>query len=222
MQSRSVINPDFNEEDLAKEPKIKLNKNLLFGLLACMLFVNVGNFFSYDFPQLFENVLISKFNVDAIQVSFLYAIYSIPNFIFAPILSIMLNHTGLGFGAIILSSMVFLGQLLVYYSCQTNSYLLMIVARGLYGIGAESLVVAQASMAERWFTGKFLSLAIGLNNVVGQLGVASAAWICPTIFVAKRDIQWVVFVMACLCFFCWIVAVGFWTFENKLIKEETE
>lgn len=207
---------------MAKEPEIKLNKNLLFGLLACMLFVNFGNVFSYDFPQLFENVLISKFNVDAIQVSFLYAIYSIPNFIFAPILSIMLNHTGLGFGAIILSSMVFLGQLLVYYSCQTNSYLLMIVARGLYGIGAESLVVAQASMAERWFTGKFLSLAIGLNNVVCQLGVASAAWICPTIFVGKRDIQCVVFVMACLCFFCWIVAVGFWTFENKLIKEETE
>lgn len=57
--------------------------------------------------------------------------------------------------------------MLVYYSCKIDSYALMIVARGLYGVGAESLVVAQASMAERWFTGKFLSLAIGLNNVVG-------------------------------------------------------
>lgn len=109
MQSRSVIDPDFKEEDLDKEPEIKLSKNLLFGLLACMLFVNFGNIYSYDFPQLFESVLISKFDVDAIKISFLYAIYSIPNFIFAPLLSIMLNHTGLGFGAIILGSMVFLG-----------------------------------------------------------------------------------------------------------------
>lgn len=109
LQSRSVIDPDFKEEDLEKEPEIKLSKNLMFGLLACMLFINVGNFYSYDFPQLFESVLISKFNVDALKISFLYAIYSIPNFVFAPLLSIMLNHTGLGLGAIILSSMVFSG-----------------------------------------------------------------------------------------------------------------
>lgn len=77
-------------------------------------------------------------------------------------------------------------------------------------------------MAERWFTGKFLSLAIGLNNVVGQLGAASAAWLGPTIFVGKRDIQWVCFIMSCACFFCWVVAVAYCIIEDKLVKEELE
>ena len=111
---------------------------------------------------------------------------------------------------------------MVYYSCKIDSYILMIIARGLYGVGAETLIVAQASMAERWFTGKFLSLAIGLNNVVGQLGAASAAWLGPTIFVGKRDIQWVCFIMCCLCFFCWAIAIGYFIIENKLKKDESD
>lgn len=56
--------------------------------------------------------------------------------------------------------------MIIYYACITDSFILIIVGRALYGIGGETLMVCQASIAERWFTGKFLTLAIGLGNSV--------------------------------------------------------
>lgn len=94
---------------MEKEPEIKLTKSILYTLLVCMLFLNFGNAYSYDFPQLFESTLIAKFDIDPVKISFLYAVYSIPNFIFAPLFSLMLNYTGLGLGVVILTSLVCVG-----------------------------------------------------------------------------------------------------------------
>jgi MFS family permease len=70
---------------------------------------------------------------------------------------------------------------MMYFAVKLNSFVLLLLARAVFGIGGESLIVAQASMAERWFTGKFLSLAIGLNNVFALIGGAMAAWLGPEI-----------------------------------------
>lgn len=222
LESRESIDPDYNEEDLENEPEVKLSKSMIYLLLFFMMFLNFGNYYVFDFPQLFEGQLLSKFEITALQVSYLYAIYSIPNFVFAPLISILLNYTGLGFGSIMLSFLVFLSSFLMFFATKYNSFLLMLLARAIFGIGGESLVVAQAAMAEKWFTGKFLSLAIGLNNVFALMGAALAAWLGPEIFVEKRDLQWVIFVMCVICFAAWVFNVGYWIVEEKLIKQEDD
>lgn len=77
-------------------------------------------------------------------------------------------------------------------------------------------------MAERWFTGKFLSLAIALNNVVSLSGSALFAWLGPQLFISKRDILFVVFVMSAVCFASWLFSVGYFIAEEKLIKQEKD
>jgi hypothetical protein len=142
LNSRSVIDPNFNEQDLDKEPPIEYSKNLLYLLMLFMIFQNFGVYFIYDFPQLFEEVLINKFEITPLQVSYLYAAYSIPNFVSAPLISVILNYTGLGYGTVMLSSLVYFSSMIMYYASQHEIYWLMLVARAVYGVGGESLLIA--------------------------------------------------------------------------------
>ena len=153
-------------------------------------------------------------------MSYLYSIYSIPNFIFAPLISVLLNYTGMGFGAIILSFLITVSSLMMYIASKYNIFWFMMLARGIFGVGAESLIVAQASIAEKWFTGKFLTVALGLNNIYSLLGAGLAAWLGPLIFVKKRDIEWVLFIIILTCFLSWVFSILFWISETVLEKKE--
>ena len=155
------------------------SKCLLILLFIFMTFQNFSSYYIFDFPQLFEHVLIDTFEIDALKVSYLYAIYSIPNFVAAPLISVLLNYTGFGFGAIMLSFLIAISAFLQFLACKFNLFWLMVVARAIFGVGGESLAIAQAAMAEEWFTGKFLTVAIGINNVVSLLGSGSAAFVGP-------------------------------------------
>lgn len=92
----------------------------------------------------------------------------------------------------------------------------MILARAILGVGGESLAIAQAAMAEEWFTGKFLTVAIGINNVVSLLGAGSAAYAGPLIYDKKRNIQWVLFVIGIVCFCSWLMSIGYWLVEENM------
>lgn len=187
-----------------------------------MMFLNFSSWFAYDFPQLFESQLIPKFNINPLQLSYTYAMYSVPNFIFAPLVSVLLNYSGLGFGSLLLNVLTYTSGITLYIGCKWENFTWVLISRALLGIGGEGVLIAQAAMAERWFTGKFLSLAIGINNVASLSGSALAAWLCPEIYVRKRDIQWVVLVITLFCFFSWFMNVGYWIMEEKLINKEKD
>lgn len=187
-----------------------------------MIFLNFSLYYVYDFPQLFENELISSFNIDPLKVNLLYTVYSIPNFVIAPLFSMLLGYTTLGFGSLLLQIFIFFSTVMVYFAVELNNYYLLMTARAILGMGGEVLIIAFASMAERWFTGKFLSLAIGLGMVASPLGGAIAAWLSPEIFVKMRDIKWVVFVMAVVCFLTWALNVGYMVLEDKFIENEKD
>jgi MFS family permease len=52
----------------------------------------------------------------------------------------------------------------------TGNILLMAAGRLLFGLGAESMIVAITTIIARWFKGKELSFAFGLNLTVARLG----------------------------------------------------
>src|SRR5690606_14863044 len=52
----------------------------------------------------------------------------------------------------------------------------MLAGRFLPGIGAEPLIVAATAALAKWFKGKELSFAFGINLSIARLGSASADW----------------------------------------------
>lgn len=55
-------------------------------------------------------------------------------------------------------------------------YETILAGRFLLGLGAEPLIVAATTVLAKWFRGKELSLAFGLNLSISRLGSASADW----------------------------------------------
>lgn len=62
------------------------------------------------------------------------------------------------------------GQLLFATGALLKAYWLMIVGRFVFGIGAESLAVAQNNYAVLWFKGKELNMVFGLQLSFARVG----------------------------------------------------
>ena len=68
------------------------------------------------------------------------------------------------------------------------SYEVMLAGRFVLGIGAEPLIVAATTVLAKWFSGKELGFAFGLNLSVSRLGSASTDW--STSFASPLYANW--------------------------------
>jgi MFS family permease len=116
-------------------------------LLSCLLLF--GNYYAYDAPAALNRPLQAFLGHDydtwQYELNLLYAVYSFPN-MFLPLLGGSLLDSAdpatvlLGF-----SSIVCLGQALFALGVTLKSFSLMLLGRSLFGIGGESISVAQAT-----------------------------------------------------------------------------
>lgn len=128
-------------------------------IFLAMMFAMIGPFYMFDLPQIYEDVIIRKFNKTSVDVESLYAIYSLPNFIMTPLGSFLLGYTGLGLGAVLFESLVVIGSMMIYYGFNTGTFAYLFWGRAVYGLGSEVVVILGATIADRWFSGKLLSIA---------------------------------------------------------------
>jgi MFS family permease len=58
----------------------------------------------------------------------------------------------------------------------------MIAGRVVFGLGGESLSVAQSAIVSKWFKGKELAMALGLNLSISRLGSVINGIVVPQIY----------------------------------------
>ena len=63
-----------------------------------------------------------------------------------------------------------IGQLVFAIGGYKESYLIMMLGRFIFGLGGESMTVAQSAIVSAWFQGKELSFAFGINLSVARIG----------------------------------------------------
>ncbi|KAG7248528.1 hypothetical protein CRUP_027488, partial [Coryphaenoides rupestris] len=101
----------------------------------------------------------------------LYAWYSWPNVVLCFLGGFLLDRVfGIRLGTIIFSVFVCVGQVIFAAGALSNHFWLMEVGRFVFGIGGESLSVAQNTYAVNWFKGKELNLVFGLQLSMARLG----------------------------------------------------
>lgn len=101
----------------------------------------------------------------------------------------------------------------------TNARLLqMALGRLVFGMGAESLIVAVTTLLAKWFRGKELSFAFGVNLTIARLGsfaaLNSPTWAKPAYANWRGPFLIAVFV----CVFCVIGPLIYWLMENYADK----
>lgn len=142
-----------------------------FIALFLMCLLGFGSTFCYDNPGALQDNLKSDMGINTAQFANLYAWYSWPNVILCFIGGFLLDRVfGMQLGTIIFATLVLLGQITFAMGGILNKFWLMEVGRLIFGIGGESLAVAQNTYAVSWFKGKELNMVFGLQLSFARLG----------------------------------------------------
>lgn len=140
-------------------------------VLIFMCFLSFGSYFCYDNPAAIPDVMQRDMNIDNTQFMLFYSLYSWPNVILCFFGGFLLDKVfGIRWGTIIFSVFVTVGQYVFAVGAFTNSYWLMCVGRFIFGIGGESLCVAQNTYAVNWFHGRALNMVFGLQLSFSRVG----------------------------------------------------
>jgi MFS family permease len=127
----------------------------------------MGNYYIYDSISPVADLLISQLKFSQSQVGLLNAIYSLPNIFMVFIGGIIIDKIGTKKSTLLFTSLIVMGAFL---TCLTGSYIVMASGRLLFGLGAESMIIAVTTVVARWFKGKQLAFAFGLNLTIARLG----------------------------------------------------
>ena len=130
-----------------------------------------GNYYVYDCISPMADVLKARLGFSDANIGLLQAIYSIPNIVMVLIGGFIVDRIGtrkatLAFGVICLAGAT--------VTALSGTLATMAAGRLIFGLGAESLIVAITTAIGKWFKGKELSFAFGINLTIARLGSFAA------------------------------------------------
>src|SRR5712671_2017327 len=139
-----------------------------------LIFVSLamfGNYYVYDALSPLADVLKQQLGFTDLDIGFLQAIYSFPNIFTVLVGGFVIDRIGLRKSLMIFAVLSFVGPAI---TVATSHLSIMATGRLIFGMGAESLNVAVTTALARWFRGKELSFAFGLNLTASRLGTFAA------------------------------------------------
>lgn len=146
-----------------------------------LLFISLamfGNYYIYDSISPVADLLVKQLKFTDSDIGLLQGIYSFPNIIMVLIGGFIIDRIGTKKASLIFSILCMVGA---FFTVLRGDLYFMAAGRLIFGLGAESLIVAITTVIARWFKGKELSFAFGLNLTIARLG-SFAALNSPTIF----------------------------------------
>jgi MFS family permease len=177
-----------------------------------------GNYYVYDAISPLADVLQKQLGFTDANLGLLQGIYSVPNIIMVLLGGILIDRIGVKRATFIFGVLCFLGSLITALSPK-----LWVMASGrlVFGLGAESLIVAVTAAVAQWFRGKELSFAFGINLLIARLG-SFAALNSPTwargAYGSGRAPLLIATVFGAMC----VIAAGiYWLMENGAARKYT-
>jgi len=146
-----------------KDPPVLLRWTVLIFISIAMF----GNYYIYDSISPLADILKTQLKFSDSDIGLLQGIYSFPNIIMVLIGGLIIDRIGTKKAALLFSLLVFAGA---FITTLHGDLFLMATGRLIFGLGAESMIVAITTVVAQWFKGKQLSFAFGLNLTVARLG----------------------------------------------------
>lgn len=139
-----------------------------------LIFISVamgGNYYIYDSINPLERIFIDRLGFSATQFGWLNASYSVAAVLTLLIGGIIIDRIGTKKAMAMFATLCLLGALLTAARGQAT---VMIAGRTVLGLGAESMIVAVTTALAKWFRGKELSFAFGINLTIARLASVAA------------------------------------------------
>jgi MFS family permease len=141
---------------------------------AVLIFVSVamgGNYYIYDSINPLERIFIDHLGFSATQFGWLNASYSVAAVATLLVGGIIIDRIGTKKAITGFCALCLLGAALTAAKGRAP---LMIAGRTVLGLGAESMIVAVTTALAKWFRGKELSFAFGINLTIARLASVAA------------------------------------------------
>jgi MFS family permease len=199
-------------ETVRPEPS-RLYRWMVLVFLSLAMF---GSYYAYDALSPLADVLKQQLGFSDENIGLLQAIYSFPNIFTVVIGGFIIDRLGLRKSLMIFGVLCVIGPAI---TAASGHLWLMAVGRLIFGMGAESLNVAVTAALARWFKGKELSFAFGINLTICRLG-SFAALNSPTWAHAAYANWRSPFLIALgLSAFCVVGAIVYWVLEVRAEKD---
>ncbi|XP_072396681.1 lysosomal dipeptide transporter MFSD1 isoform X2 [Diabrotica undecimpunctata] len=195
-----------------------------FIALIFMCFLSFGSYFCYDNPAALQDKIKENLDLSEVQYTSLYSVYSWPNVVLNIIGGFLIDRVfGIRLGTIVYMSLTLLGQLIFATAVTTGQYWMMLIGRFVFGIGAESLTVAQNNYAVLWFKGKELNMVFGLQLSFARVGSTVNFLVMESLYSAVSKITSdghhilgiVLYIAACTCIVSMICALVMAIFDKR-------
>lgn len=139
-----------------------------------LLFIGLaqgGNYYIYDSINPLERIFIDKLGYSATGFGWLNSSYSAAAILTLLIGGIVIDRIGTKKAIAFFAAFCLAGAAL---TALRGQLWMMIVGRTVLGLGAESMIVAVTTAIAKWFKGKELSFAFGINLLIARLASVAA------------------------------------------------
>jgi MFS family permease len=130
-----------------------------------------GNYYVYDCVEPIADLLSKQLHFSDSNIGLLQGIYSAPNVIMVLIGGLIVDRLGTRRALMLFASICLVGSVV---TVMAPHLYVMATGRLIFGLGAESLIVAVTTAVAKWFRGKELSFAFGINLMLARFGTLLA------------------------------------------------
>ena len=130
-----------------------------------------GNYYFYDALSPLADVLQKQLHFSDQNIGLLNSFYSIAPIATVLIGGFIIDRIGARRATLLFGMICMVGALI---TASTPYFIVMAGGRLIFGMGAESLIVSVTTALAKWFRGKELSFAFGVNLVIARFGTLLA------------------------------------------------
>lgn len=171
-----------------------------------------GNYYVYDTIAPVADMLKSDLGFTDAQIGQLYSVYSVAAIFVLLVGGVIIDRFGAALSTLVFGVVCTVAGILTAVSAD---FPIMAAGRLLLGIGAEPLIVAVTTGLAKWFKGKELSFAFGVNLTIARLGSVAAdnspTWARDAYATGWQAPLWIGAAIGATCI---VGGVLYWVFER--------
>jgi MFS family permease len=185
-------------------------------VLFFISFTMFGNYYLYDSIAPVADLLKSQLGFTDQNIGRLYSMYSYSAFVLLLLGGIIIDKIGTKKAVTLFGALCTIAGVTTALSSDVH---VMYVGRFILGFGAESLIAAVTTALAKWFKGKEIGLAFGINLTIarlGSLGTDYSPTLAKSLYTNWHDPLWLA---AAIGGFCTIGGVVYWLLEANAEKK---
>jgi len=175
-----------------------------------------GNYYVYDSIAPVADILKSQLGFTDENIGSLYSVYSIAAIVVLLLGGYIIDRIGTKISTLIFALICAVAGIVTAVSPDIT---VMLFGRVLLGLGAEPLIVAITTALAKWFKGKELSFAFGINLTIARLGSVAAdnsPTLATSLFTNWQDPLWLA---AAVGLTCVVGGIAYFWIENTAEKK---